>query len=604
MKKILLVQPPMEEFYITRKRTIPYGLASICASLEKKGYPTQIFDALATDKSKIIEYPEEFSHLEHFYGREDISLFSLFHKFYHFGYSYEHIGTLVRRKKPFLVGISSLFSAYCDQALFTAQAIKKFYPKALIVIGGHHPTLFPKEVLDCKAIDFVLRGEGEISLPLLCDALVAGGDLKKIPGIAFKDKDKDKDKDKIFINSPAWIKDFKSIPLPALTKVNQAYYQRNNKASITMVSSRGCPMSCSYCSVSATSSHAKFRQRDVEDVLEEIETQARRLDIGFIDFEDENLTLNKNWILTLLSGLDEIFKGKPVELRAMNGLYPPSLDREIIGAMKKSGFKTLNLSLGSFSKKQLQRFKRPDVRKAHDRALGFAQELGLNCVSYVIAAAPGQNAKSSLNDLLFLAQKRTLAGLSIFYPAPGSLDYELCRTQCLLPGKFSLMRSTALPLDEKTTRLEAITLLRLARILNYIKNCIDNQGVLPLAEPCIIETIPCPYDNTANTASANSSTSSVMANSTNSSAMANSTNSSARANSTNSSAREANTVRANRETISHKLVQWFLNDGIIRGLDKKGNVYTHETDQKLSKNFIHEIKKNPLMGVIKGPLSL
>ena len=82
---ILLVQPPIEEFYLTRKRTIPYGIASICASLEARGYPTQIIDALATDKSKSIPYPEGFSHLTPYYGRDDLTLFSLFHQFKHFG---------------------------------------------------------------------------------------------------------------------------------------------------------------------------------------------------------------------------------------------------------------------------------------------------------------------------------------------------------------------------------------------------------------------------------------------------------------------------------------------------------------------------------------
>ena len=48
----------------------------------------------------------------------------------------------------------------------------------------------------------------------------------------------------------------------------------------------------------------------------------------------------------------------------MNGLYPPSLDEEVICAMQFAGFKTLNLSLGSSSKEQLRRFNRSDVRPA------------------------------------------------------------------------------------------------------------------------------------------------------------------------------------------------------------------------------------------------
>lgn len=541
---ILLVQPPIEEFYLTSKRTIPYGLASICASLEAKGYSTQILDGLATGKSKSIAYPNGFSYLFAYYGREDISFFSLFHQFKHFGYSYEHIGTRVRDLKPFLVGISSLFTAYCDQALETARVIKKFYPQAYIVMGGHHPTHFPEAVLGCRAVDFVLRGEGEDSLGILCDALKNKTDLDKVPGIGLRDKGK------MILQPPVWIKDLNQLPLPALDRINQSYYQRNKKAAITMVSSRGCPMPCSYCSVSSTASHGRFRQRDVTDVLREIKEQASRLDIGFIDFEDENLALEKKWILALLSGINKIFKGNPPELRAMNGLYPPSLDREVMTAMQGAGFKTINLSLGSFSKDQLMRFKRPDVRKAHDRALALAQDLGLTCVSYVIAAAPGQSASSSLEDLLCLAQRRTLVGLSIFYPAPGSLDYAVCQEKGLLPKRFSLMRSTALPLDDTTKRLEAVTLLRLARILNFIKTRIDTHGNLPLGKACASDVL-----------------------------------------------------YGNRDFISHKLVQYFLEDGIIRGVDKKGNLYAHRTDADLCQKFIKEIKGLPLMGVEKGPLN-
>lgn len=533
----------MEDFYLTRKRTLPYGLASICASLEVSGFFPEIFDALATDKSKPMATPAGFSHVLPYFSRQDISLFSLFHEFKHFGYSLEHIGHQVREKKPFLVGISSLFSAYEAQALATARTIKKFYPHAHIVLGGHHPTLFPRQVMTCPAVDFVLRGEGEVSLPQLCHALTQGTDLKKVPGIVFRQNNK------LIVSSPAWIRDFKTIPLPALNRVNHSYYQRKAKAAITVVASRGCPMPCSYCSVSTTSSHAGFRQREVKDVLQEIQEQADRLDIGFIDFEDENLTLNKPWFMALLSGLDQIFKGKSVELRAMNGLYPPSLDQTMLTAMKHAGFKTVNLSVGSFSRKQLARFHRPDVRKAHDRVLATAQQLGMTCVSYVIAAAPGQDALSSLDDLVYLAQKRTLAGLSIFYPAPGSRDFTLCRTRNLLPQQFSLMRSTALPIEDNTSRLEAVTLWRLARILNFLKDCLDQEGVLPRAEACSCPCVPFAMDSES------------------------------------------------RKDISRKLVQWFLHDGRVRGADKKGNVYIHQTDERLCRAFIRQIKDLVLLGV-------
>lgn len=540
MSKVVLIQPPMEDFYLTKKRTLPYGLASVAAGIREKGFEVEILDALATGKSKPIAWPDEFSYLTPFYGEKDLSFFSLFHEFRHFGYSYEHIGTKIKEKQPFVVGISSLFTAYCNEAVKTARAVKKFYPQCQIVLGGHHPTLFPEKVLAVPEIDFVLRGEGEKTMPLLCQALKTGTDLEQIPGIAFR-KGKTH-----FCAPPAWMDDFKSLPIPAMDLVNHEFYQRHNTGATIVVSSRGCPMRCSYCSVSAASAHAPFRQRAVADVIKELETQAKDHDIGFIDFEDENLCLNKPWFLHLFKEINQVFSGRKIELRAMNGLYPPAIDEEIVSVMKDSGFKTLNLSLGSTSKPQLKKFNRRDVRAAFENALSLARKYNLECVSYIIAAAPGQTADSSLDDLLYLAEKRTLVGLSVYYPAPGSLDYQVCRDKNILPEHFSLMRSTALPLDHTTSRLEAVTLLRLSRLLNFMKHLVDTKGALPEPKPF--------------------------------------------------SSREI-FVSSDRGALSEKLLSWFLHDGNIRGVRPDGGIYAHLADHGLARQFIKRINSPALAGV-------
>jgi hypothetical protein len=197
---------------------------------------------------------------------------------------------------------------------------------------------------------------------------------------------------------------------------------------------------------------------------------------------------------------------------------------------------------------QLKRFHRPDVRSAHDRALGWAKELGLSCVSYLIAAAPGQSASDSLADLLHLAVRPTLAGLSIFYPAPGSRDYDLCRNLTILPAHFSQMRSTAFPLDHTTSRVQAVTLLRLCRILNYLKHRVDLGYPLPAPEPA-----PYGKSNTLN-------------------------------------------PELDRETVSEKLVQWFLSDAGIRGVDHDGVVYEHQTDPELCRIFVRAVEDRPVEG--------
>ncbi|MCP4669816.1 MAG: radical SAM protein, partial [Desulfobacula sp.] len=234
--RVIFVQPPIEDFYLTKKRTIPYGLASIAASVQEAGFNVEIIDALATNKIKTIQYPEKFSFLKKFYGQKDTTMFALFHEYRHFGYSHEHIATQIREKQPFVVGISSLFTAYCDQAVKTAQMIKKFYPSCKIVLGGHHPTQFPEKTLECSAVDFVLRGEGENSMTKLCRALKNNSDLeqnmnfKQIKGVAFKKNNS------LHISKPAWIKDLNDIPMPSFNLINHNFYKRKNQTSSLVVS--------------------------------------------------------------------------------------------------------------------------------------------------------------------------------------------------------------------------------------------------------------------------------------------------------------------------------------------------------------------------------
>ena len=110
MPDILLVQPPIRDFYLTTKRTIPYGLSCIAANLRKAGFSVEIFDGLATTKARPIETPRELNYLNEFYGQPDYAPFALFSRYKHFGYSFEFIGQVAKKSNAFLIGISSLFT--------------------------------------------------------------------------------------------------------------------------------------------------------------------------------------------------------------------------------------------------------------------------------------------------------------------------------------------------------------------------------------------------------------------------------------------------------------------------------------------------------------
>jgi radical SAM superfamily enzyme YgiQ (UPF0313 family) len=443
---ILLIQPPIRDFYLTKKRTIPYGLATIAASLLQHGFSVEILDGLATKKSGVVSLPEAMNYLREYYIRPDRSPFSLFYEYRHYGYSYEHIGAVAGRSGAFLVGISSLFTPYAGEALAVAEVVKRKLPGCKVVLGGHHPTALPGDVLHHTAVDFVIRGEGEHSLPLLAKAIREGEPLFDIPGLCYVDHSR------LVVNEPVLLKQPEQFPLPALNLIKLDFYQRKKAGSMVVMAGRGCPFRCSYCSV-GHHSYLTYRRRPVVDVLQEI-GQAVNKGVRFIDFEDENLSLNRNWFLELLGRLSAEYAGYDLELRAMNGLLPTTLDEAVIQAMQHAGFKELNLALCTTSPALLKRFCRPDVRHAFEQSLFWAEKYGLSAVGYIIIGSPWQTSDASLNDLIYLINKRVLAGLSVFYPSPGSADYEFCKQNNLLPRTNALARATALPISHFPSNIE------------------------------------------------------------------------------------------------------------------------------------------------------
>ncbi len=530
MPQILLIQPPIRDFYLTAKRTIPYGLMCIAEALREKGFSVAIFDGLATGRSRIIDLPSEMAYLDSYYGRPDHSPFALFHHFKHFGYSFEHIGKIARDSGAFLVGIASLFTPYAEEALETARAVKRFHPDCAVVLGGSHPTVLPAAIMAESAVDYGIRGEGETALPLLAKALKCGADLSRVPGIIFRKADGG-----IHAAPPAMMAP-DADPLPAIDLMQHAFYRRAGRGSAVVTASRGCPLKCSYCCLAG--SHLTYRRRRVESVVAEIEKWVGQGAAGFIDFEDENLTLDRAWARRLLDEIHKRFRGKDLELRAMNGLYPPSLNDDMIRRMRSAGFRTLNLSLGTTSPSQLRRFNRPDVRDGLERSLTLAEQMGMGAVSYIIVGAPGQIPAESVADLVYLARRPTLAGVSVFYPAPGSADYNRCERDGLLPPRFSLMRASALPISHTTDRTEAATLLRLGRILNFIKGLSAHGVDLPAPDwhvrPRLDET--------------------------------------------------------DRRAAGMRLLGWFLGDGKIRGMTPGGEVYEHMAARDLSGRFLQGLE--------------
>jgi radical SAM superfamily enzyme YgiQ (UPF0313 family) len=536
---VLLIQPPIRDFYLTAKRSIPYGLTSIAAQLTAAGFKVALFDALATRKSRRLDPPAEMRYLQKYFRGPDRSPFALWHQYRHYGYSFESIGRTARAARPFLVGISCLFTAYVNEALRTAEVVKAYLPDCRVVLGGHHPTVLPESAMVSGAVDFVLRGEGEVAMVALAQAISQNRPFENLPGLVRRSP-----KGRLRLHAPVFVGDPEDFPLPAVELTHPTYYRRNQRDSVVITASRGCPMNCSYCSV-GDNSFTPYRRRSVDAVIEEIGRAAELRNIGFIDFEDENLSLDRRWFQRLLEAIEAHFGSQALELRAMNGLFPPTLDEPLLRKMRSAGFRTVNLSLATISPEQLRRFRRPDVRWDFEHLLRICERLNLEAVGYIIVGAPFQPPQVSIEDLLFLASRRVLAGVSVFYPAPGSRDYSRCEALGILPRQWSLMRSTALPLSHTTRRKETVTLLRLGRIINFMKQLADRK-----------------YDPP-----------------------------------TEAAVGRGDGARLERLRAGVGLLKNFLSDGKIRGIDDSGRVFEHLVAPRLTKAFLSGLQRIDVHGV-------
>jgi len=157
--KLLLIQPPVQDFYDTDIRLQPIGLAYLKAAVKKHLPDIQVLirDYHHNQSRRTIPLPKELSYLKDYYARDDKSPFSSFHHYYHFGADFETIAEEIASEKPDLVGISALFSLYYREALQCADAIKR-RSATPILLGGSQVSAMPVFMLSQPSVDFVDRG--------------------------------------------------------------------------------------------------------------------------------------------------------------------------------------------------------------------------------------------------------------------------------------------------------------------------------------------------------------------------------------------------------------------------------------------------------------
>ena len=458
--KVLLIQPPVQDFYDTDVRLQPIGLCYLKAAV--RTYLPNV-DVIIKDYHggcgrRTMAIPKELRYLADYYPVADKSPFSTFHQYYHFGKPFDEIEAEIAEIRPDVVGISSLFTPYYREVLEVAARVKKRL-NVPVVVGGSHASAVPESLLSSPNVDYVIRGEGEKPFVEFLKYLKGNQGIERVPNLAYKSRGE------TILNPISDNFPIEELSIPDFSDLSPTSYALAGKPMTFMITSRSCPHKCSFCSVHTTFG-TDYQRRSLENVLEEIEL---RYSQGYrvIDFEDDNLTYYKNTFKELCRRLISRFPNREMEFVAMNGISYLSLDEELLELMFQAGFSHLNLALVSSDKTVRESTKRPHTLEAYLKVVHKAVQLGFKIVSYQILGLPNESLNSMIQTLAFNARLPVLLGASPFYRTPVS---PIARGLDLTKEDYVKARLTAMAVETDEFRREDIyTLFVTTRIINFLK---------------------------------------------------------------------------------------------------------------------------------------
>ncbi|MCZ7586243.1 MAG: cobalamin-dependent protein [Deltaproteobacteria bacterium] len=202
---------------------------------------------------------------------------------------WDDIAGRVRDTQPDVVGVTAPATHCLVDVRKTIEAVRRANPNAFVVLGGPHVNAYPEQSARFPGVDVAMQGDGEVPLARLLDTLEGGGDLASVPNILIKREDGSVFQSDCVPN----IEDLDSLPFADREACPPGlYYTPGMKAArtTTMMSSRGCPLRCTFCNVPHS-----YRKRSPEHVVEEIVECVERYGIEDIHFVDDffNLTVDR-----------------------------------------------------------------------------------------------------------------------------------------------------------------------------------------------------------------------------------------------------------------------------------------------------------------------
>jgi radical SAM superfamily enzyme YgiQ (UPF0313 family) len=324
-----------------------------------------------------------------------------------------------------------------------ASIAKEVNPEIITVFGGPDPSVRFRVILEKQYCNFCVIGEGEQTFYEFIKRLSSSSSLENIEGLAYRHDGIIHYKPRLFITN------LDAVPFPAFDLVEMNRYLESKylysrrslirKNSISVITSRGCPNQCVFCSVRLHMGQ-KYRSHSPEYIIQLLKLCKEKYGITNFHFEDDNLTCDtRRFEITLDYIIEENLQ---IKWDTPNGVRVDSLDYNILKKMKQSGCSRLTLTIESGNQRVLD-----DVIHKGSKLeymidiVKCCSELKIQASAFYVIGFPGETIdeiKDTVNLAIRLYEKYDVfPNLMVATPLYGTELYEIC-----IRGKFIIGEPT------------------------------------------------------------------------------------------------------------------------------------------------------------------
>ena len=342
---------------------------------------------------------------------------------------------MIEEMKPAFVGITMLTPTSFD-AHKIAAIVKAHHPNMFVLAGGTHPTVLPEEVMEDRNIDVIAISEAEHTLIDLYNILANGGErnaLRDVAGIWYRDGE-----EIVKTADRPLFSDLDKLPLPMWHGVKMDLYHQVPDSSFArpmrvMMSSRGCPFKCIFCSARQVSGF-KYRAHSAERVVEEMEILVNKYNAKQIIFLDDNFIISKKRVFEICELIMKKGYHKKVVWTAAG--RADEVNEPLLKAMKDAGCKMISFGIESGSPRLLELMKKGEKKEHIEKAVAMARKSGLKTRGTLILGFPTETREESIETIEF-AKRLGLdfAKFSLATPYPGTALYNIAKERGLITGK-------------------------------------------------------------------------------------------------------------------------------------------------------------------------